>query len=107
MFFKSTKILLIFFIIISSNSCGLLKENNREIKYKTTDFDKHPKPKSPTYLNLDDWLVHPSKNSELEFLDKNNGLMKVDIFLLFQHCLPIEKTLTGTQIYTTIILLMF
>ena len=58
MFFKNSKLLFIFLIIISSSSCGLLKENNGEIKYKTTDFDKHSKPKQPTYLNLDDWLVH-------------------------------------------------
>ncbi len=53
-----------------------------EIKYKTTDFDKHPKPKQPTYLNLDDWLVHPEKKSELTFLNKNNGFMKVDVFFI-------------------------
>ena len=82
MLFKSSKILFIFLIIVTSTSCGLLKENNGEIKYKTTDFDKHPKPKQPTYLNLDDWLVHPKKKSELTFLNKNNGLMKVDVFFI-------------------------
>ena len=43
MFFKSSKILFIFLIIVTSTSCGLLKENYGEIKYITTDFDKHPK----------------------------------------------------------------
>ena len=82
MFFKNSKILFILIIIITSSSCGLLKENNGVIKYKTSNFDKHPKPKEPSYLKLDDWLVHPNKNSELESLDKNNGLMKVDVFFI-------------------------
>ena len=91
MLFKSSKILFIFLIIVTSTSCGLLKENNGEIKYKTTDFDKHPKPKHPTYLNLDDWLVHPKKKSELTFLNKNNGLMKVDVFFYRSNIIYRQK----------------
>ena len=82
MFTKSTKILFIYIIIICSTSCGLLKENNGEIKYKTTDFDSHPQPNSPTYLKLQDWLVHPEQNDQPPFLEKNNGLMKADVFFI-------------------------
>ena len=90
MFFKNSKLLFIFLIIISSSSCGLLKENNGEIKYKTTDFDKHSKPKQPTYLNLDDWLVHPEKKSDLTFKDPQNVQRKGNTDIVNQKIIKIE-----------------
>ena len=80
---KISKIYIIISLFLLLNSCGLLKENNGIINYKTTDFEKYTPPEEPSYEKLDDWLVHPDKNqSNLTFLSKNNGLMNVDVFFI-------------------------
>ena len=68
--FKINKICLIlpFFLIISS--CGLLKESNGVVNYKTIDFNTVDAPKSPTYDSMNDWLVHPDKRNKIFYLKK-------------------------------------
>ena len=81
--FKINKIYLIlpFFLIISS--CGLLKESNGVVNYKTIDFNTVDAPKSPTYDSMNDWLVHPDKKeTKYSYLNKNNNLLKADVFFV-------------------------
>ena len=83
MFFKSNKIYIIISFFILLNSCSLLRSDNRDINYKIVDFEKNKPPLKPDYKNVEDWLVHPQKNQkEYPFLDKNNGLMRADVFFI-------------------------
>ena len=51
--------------------------------YKIVDFEENTPPVKPTYENVEDWLVHPQKDlKEYPFLDKNNGLMRADVFFI-------------------------
>ena len=54
---KVNKIYILIFLIL--NSCGLLKEDNNQINYKSLDFEEYNPPKEPTYTDLEDWLDHP------------------------------------------------
>ena len=79
--FKFNKIYFIFLYFLLINSCGLLKEDNGTINYRTIDFNNYTPPKTPSYDSVDDWLVHPDKDqNEYSFLEKNNNLLKADVF---------------------------
>lgn len=83
MSFKSSKIYIIISFFFLLNSCGLLRSDNRDINYKIVDFEENTPPEKPTYENVEDWLVHPQKDQkEYPFLDKNNGLMRADVFFI-------------------------
>ena len=65
------------------NSCGLLKESNNIVDYKTKNFDYSSSPVKPNYESLSNWLVHPEKNQDkYSFLSKNNNLLKADVFFV-------------------------
>ncbi|MBL6590934.1 MAG: DUF3089 domain-containing protein [Flavobacteriaceae bacterium] len=80
--FKFRKIGVIFIVILIFQSCGLLKEENNQINYKSLDFVDYNPPKEPTYTDLEDWLVHPEKQSENEFLSANTNLKRADVFFI-------------------------
>ena len=61
--FKLTLLLTIFFC-----SCGLLKESNNEIIYKSINHDQYKAVTSPDYNNLSSWLVHPDHIEKNDFL---------------------------------------
>ena len=83
MSFKSSKIYIIISFFFLLNSCGLLRSDNRDINYKIVDFEENTPPEKPTYENVEDWLVHPQKDQkDYPFLDKNNGLMRADVFFI-------------------------
>ena len=46
---KFNKIYFIFLYFLFINSCGLLKEDNGNINYKTIDFDNYTPPQAPSY----------------------------------------------------------
>ena len=80
---KINNLILIFSVLLIISSCGLLKESNGVVNYKTTDFNSNKAPKSPTYESLDDWLVHPEKNQlKYPYLSENNNLLKADVFFV-------------------------
>ena len=80
--FKFRKLGVIFIVILIFQSCGLLKEENNQINYKSLDFKNYNPPKEPTYTDLEDWLVHPEKQSENEFLSANTNLKRADVFFI-------------------------
>ena len=80
--FKFRKLGVIFIVILIFQSCGLLKEENNQINYKSLDFENYNLPKEPTYTDLEDWLVHPEKQSENEFLSANTNLKRADVFFI-------------------------
>ena len=80
--FKFRKLAVIFTVILIIQSCGLLKEDNNQINYKSLDFEDYNPPKEPTYVDLEDWLVHPEKQSENEFLSANTNLKRADVFFI-------------------------
>ena len=80
--FKFRKLAVIFTVILIIQSCGLLKEDNNQINYKSLDFEDYNPPKEPTYVDLEDWLVHPEKQSENEFLSVNTNLKRADVFFI-------------------------
>lgn len=80
--FKFRKLGVIFIVILIFQSCGLLKEENNQINYKYLDFEDYNPPKEPTYTDLEDWLVHPEKQSENDFLSVNTNLRRADVFFI-------------------------
>ena len=80
--FKFRKLAVIFTVILIIQSCGLLKEDNNQINYKSLHFEDYNPPKEPTYVDLEDWLVHPEKQSENEFLSVNTNLKRADVFFI-------------------------
>jgi len=83
MIFKFSKIYGIILITFFINSCGLLKESNNIVDYKTKNFDYSLSPVKPNYESLSNWLVHPEKNQDkYSFLSKNNNLLKADVFFV-------------------------
>lgn len=80
---KFSNLFFFFSILLIINSCGLLKESNGVVNYKSTDFNNSNTPKSPTYESLDDWLVHPEKKQlNYPYLSENNNLLKADVFFV-------------------------
>ena len=80
---KINNLFFFFSILLIINSCGLLKESNGVVNYKSTDFNNSSAPKSPTYESLDDWLVHPEKKQlNYTYLSENNNLLKADVFFV-------------------------
>ena len=61
-------------------SCGLLKESNNEIIYKSINHDQYKAVTSPDYNNLSFWLVHPDHIEKNDFLADNDG-KKILMFL--------------------------
>ena len=108
MIFKFSKIYGIILITFFINSCGLLKESNNIVDYKTKNFDYSSSPEKPNYESLSNWLVHPEKNQDkYSFLSKNNNLLKADVFLLYQLCFLIKKMNLGILVWMMIIFLKF
>ena len=64
MIFKFSKIYGIILVTFFINSCGLLKESNNIVDYKTKNFDYSSSPVKPNYESLSNWLVHPEKNQD-------------------------------------------
>ena len=77
---KVNKIFILIFLLL--NSCGLLKEDNNQINYNSLDFEEYNPPKEPTYTDLEDWLVHPEKESKNNFLSANTNLKRADVFFI-------------------------
>ena len=77
---KVNKIYILIFLLL--NSCGLLREDNNQINYKSLNFEKYNPPKEPTYTDLKDWLVHPEKESKNNFLSANTNLKRADVFFI-------------------------
>ena len=75
--FKLTLLLTIFFY-----SCGLLKESNNEIIYKSIDHDQYKPVIQPDYDNLNSWLVHPDHVEKNDFLSDNDGKKRADVFFI-------------------------
>ena len=63
-------------------SCGLLKESNNEIVYKSINHDDYKPSNEPNYNNLDSWLVHPYQKEKLPFLTENDGSKNADVFFI-------------------------
>ena len=95
MMLKINKIYFISLYFLFINSCGLLKEDNGTINYKTIDFNNYTPPKEPSYNSLDDWLVHPENNkNEYSFLSKNNNLLKADVFFVVPTLFADKKNIS-------------
>ena len=75
--FKLTLLFTIFFF-----SCGLLKESNNEIIYKSINHDQYKAVTSPDYNNLSSWLVHPDHIEKNDFLADNDGKKRADVFFI-------------------------
>ena len=101
--FKFNKIYFIFLYFLLINSCGLLKEDNGTINYRTIDFNNYTPPKAPSYDSVDDWLVHPDKDqNEYSFLEKNNNLLKADVFFVVPTLFADKKNIAwNSDVYDT------
>ena len=77
---KVNKIYILIFLLLCS--CGLLKEDNNQVNYNSLDFADYNPPKEPTYADLEDWLVHPEKQSDNDFLSANTNLKRADVFFI-------------------------
>ena len=81
----SAKIIKFHIIILSTVlfcSCGLLKESNNEIVYKSINHDDYKPSNEPNYNNLDSWLAHPYQKEKLPFLTENDGSKNADVFFI-------------------------
>ena len=92
--FKLTLLLTIFFC-----SCGLLKESNNKIIYKSIDHDQYKPVIKPDYSNLNSWLVHPDHVEKNDFLIDNDGKKRADVFFIAPTLFSDKKIPIGIPIF--------